>query len=668
MPADTAKLERVARDLYGPDAQVEHLGTGGFASTFRIELNGETFAAKMLDPEIADFSRFDKELAALQRVDSPNVVQFRGHGRHVFDSVEYGYIEMELAAGYSLAHVVDGGQVFSVAEAANILREIVSGAVAIWEAGTAHRDLSPKNVLLDGEHAVIVDLGLANHVDDATQTTLPTPGTPGWMSPEQVDMSSPSHGDWRSDQFVIGLLAYYLLTRQRPFREGSLMERWAAPAQRDAPNVRVDAPEVPPALAAVISKMTARQPARRYVKASALVLDLERAIAALDAENQANEADSPAFHPVFKYYNGFAKNDFLPSLRASTVILGGQAQKAVKEIFEGARKGGGRVAIDPDTFLARSPKSFKPNGYKKLGYGSLDLSAPFASDSARRAWCDLVWQAHKPSGPDVMIAPYFYAGPSELQWVRESMNSGKAFSEIVAEDRDTDVEVWNALAINQSWLSLESDRDSLLNEVTATSFSTLYLMVATTQSSFAPLADPATIRGFADLISVMREAEVRVVVGQRGPSGLLLLALGASGWSAGVSANLLNAMAHPETKDIKRRGQPRVYVPQLLNFVPGTAYELMRAREPQLVELASPEGVELLAGVDDFSKLTSAQTVLLNRHNIRAMKDHADELAAALNPATQLRDWIDAATKSYKTLTNGNVPAFLTVWSQALTG
>lgn len=668
MPADKTKLERVARDLYGADAEVDHLGTGGFASTFKIQLNGETFAAKMLDPEIADLSRFDKELAALQRIDSPNVVQFRGHGRHVFDGVEYGYIEMELAAGYSLAQLVDGGQVFSMAEAANVLREIVNGAVAIWEAGTAHRDLSPKNILLHGEHAVIVDLGLANHVDDATQTTLPTPGTPGWMSPEQVDMSSPSHGDWRSDQFVIGLLGYYLLTGQRPYRDGSQMERWAAPAQRDAPNVRVDFPDVSPALAAVITKMTARQPARRYVKSSALVLDLERAIAALGAESETENTPTLAFYPVFKYYNGFAKKDFLPSLRASTVILGGQAQKAVKEIFEGAREGGGRVAIDPDTFLARSPKSFKPDGYKKLGYGSLDLTAPFASDSARRTWCDLVWQAHKPSGPDIMISPYFYAGPSELQWVRESLNSGRAFSEIVAEDRDAHVEVWNALAINQSWLRLESDRDSLLNELTATPFSTLYLMVATTQSSFAPLADLATIRGFADLISVMREAEVRVVVGQRGPSGLLLLALGASGWSAGISANLLNAMAHPETKDIKRRGQPRIYVPQLLNFVPATTYELMRDREPELVALHTHEGIALLAAIDDFSKLTSAQTVLLYRHNIRAVKDHTDELAAALNPATQLRDWIDAATNAYRTLQNGNVPAFLPAWTQALTG
>ena len=44
------------------------------------------------------------------------------------------------------------------------------------------------------------------------------------MSPEQVG-SSPVHGDWRSDQFVIGALAYRLLTNVQPFYALSLIDR-----------------------------------------------------------------------------------------------------------------------------------------------------------------------------------------------------------------------------------------------------------------------------------------------------------------------------------------------------------------------------------------------------------------------------------------------------------
>lgn len=191
MPADRAKLEQVAADLYGDHVNIEHLGSGGFASTFRVGSGSDAFAVKVLDPTVADFSRFDKELAALQRIDSPHVVKFRAHGRNWFDGEEYGYIEMALAAGHSLAAAVDGGQVFTVLEAAQITRRILEGASAIWQAGTAHRDLSPKNVLLGPDHeVVIIDLGLAKHIDDESQTTLPTPGTPGWMSPEQVNMTS----------------------------------------------------------------------------------------------------------------------------------------------------------------------------------------------------------------------------------------------------------------------------------------------------------------------------------------------------------------------------------------------------------------------------------------------------------------------------------------------
>ncbi len=182
-----------------------------------------------------------------------------------FEGVDYCWIRMEFVDGRSLAAELSSAVVFSALEAVELVTNLVHAASAIWAAGTAHRDLSPNNIILraDGK-PVIVDLGLARHVDDESYTALPTPGTPGWMSPEQVG-SSPVHRDWRSDQFVIGALAYRLLTNVQPFYALSIVDRWRAPAAQTPQPIRAIDPEIPSAVADVVERMLHKQPHRRYL-------------------------------------------------------------------------------------------------------------------------------------------------------------------------------------------------------------------------------------------------------------------------------------------------------------------------------------------------------------------------------------------------------------------
>src|SRR5690606_25447925 len=107
----------------------------------------------------------------------------------------------------------------------------------------------------------------------------------------------------------------------------------------------------------------------------------------------------------------------------------------------------------------------------------------------------------------------------------------------------------------------------LLSTITGQPMAALYLMVATSQPSFAPLGDLATLRGFRDLLTVLREAAVPVIAGKRASSGLLLLALGAAGWGTGASGNLMNMSPHPEADEEGWSPLDRIYVPRLLNSV-----------------------------------------------------------------------------------------------------
>jgi serine/threonine protein kinase len=64
------------------------------------------------------------------------------------------------------------------------------------------------NVLVTSAgRGVIVDLGIACHMNLPTITTAaPFAGAPGWMAPEQVDANA-ERGDWRSDQWRSGSTA-----------------------------------------------------------------------------------------------------------------------------------------------------------------------------------------------------------------------------------------------------------------------------------------------------------------------------------------------------------------------------------------------------------------------------------------------------------------------------
>lgn len=123
----------------------------------------------------------------MRTVDHPNVVRYLEDGVHTHDHLIYSWLRMEFVDGEPLRGLLQRGDRPVISTSLNLIGEAIAGASAIWAAGTSHRDLSQNNLMIttDG-HLVIVDLGLARQLDDESITVLPTPGTPGWMSPEQV--------------------------------------------------------------------------------------------------------------------------------------------------------------------------------------------------------------------------------------------------------------------------------------------------------------------------------------------------------------------------------------------------------------------------------------------------------------------------------------------------
>lgn len=672
MPADRNSLEIVAREVIPSGAVLDHLGTGGFACTFKVSGDGDAYALKIIDPGLSEAARVERELSALRRVDHEGVVRFIDHGDHDYDGITYKWIKMAFVEGHSLRQAVDGGQVFDALEALRLVRALVDAASAIWDQRTAHRDLSPGNILLrtDGR-PVIVDLGLARHVDDETLTELPTPGTPGWMSPEQV-RTSPTHGDWRSDQFVIGALGYLFLTNVQPFFAPSLPDRWMAPARQTPTPIRVVDPSIPSVAADVIERMLEKQPHRRYLRPGDILADLDRAITAIQYAPTTTAPPQRFFLNVSTVKN-FAEDGGVAAIAPHGVIVDIRAGRRVAEFVDAARDIGVTTVIDPVTHFARSPEVARPQGILRLPYGASPRLTGFSDDADRTAFCREVLNLQMETRPDAVIAPYFYAGEGEGSWITESLTCAAKFEELMGERAPEDrAEVWSSVAVHSSWLADDDARDVLLAALTGQPMTTLYLLVATTQDSFAPLGDLPVLIGLHDLLAVLREAGVPVVAGKRASSGLLLLALGAAGWGTGVSGNLMNMSAHPEEEPERGSRLDRIYVPRLLNSVAVDTYVLMRSARPNLMTVNTPQADALFRMNRDLENLTTEQRILLIQHNLVAQRQQVDELAAlaAGERIAALRAQVQLAAATYRELPParivGDGEGFLAAWADVL--
>src|SRR5207249_61128 len=85
----------------------------------------------------------------------------------------------------------------------------------------------------------------------------------------------PRTSDVRSDIYSLGCTLYHLLTGRVPFPDESVLRKLDAHRYREPEPVRRRRPEVPAALAAVVAKMMAKQPADRYQTAAEVAQALE---------------------------------------------------------------------------------------------------------------------------------------------------------------------------------------------------------------------------------------------------------------------------------------------------------------------------------------------------------------------------------------------------------
>ncbi|KAA0226691.1 serine/threonine protein kinase [candidate division KSB1 bacterium] len=232
-------------------------------------------ALKLIHPEAtreaSQRARLLAEARALSQLNHPNIaviytVEFIG---------EAPCLCMEYLAGMRLDDWAHNPEK-KFAEKLEVARQIASALAAAHRAGIIHRDLKPSNIIVNAQnHAKLLDFGIARKVDAAERLTQTgqMPGTPAYMSPEQI---SNLEVDERSDVFSLGVLFYELFTGQRPFSGDNFFALAYAIVNENPISIESWQINLPEDLVNLIKRSLQKLPQKRFADAQELLLALEQ--------------------------------------------------------------------------------------------------------------------------------------------------------------------------------------------------------------------------------------------------------------------------------------------------------------------------------------------------------------------------------------------------------
>jgi WD40 repeat protein/tRNA A-37 threonylcarbamoyl transferase component Bud32 len=270
--------------LLGDYEILELIGQGGMGTVYRARqrsadrivaikvIRQDRIAGLGTDKSREWLERFRREAKVAARVQRDDVATVYDvgevDGRHFYS--------MRYVDGTSLAHLIGDGPLDN-RRAALCLERVARAVEAVHAVGIVHRDITPKNIIVDGrDYPCLTDFGLAKWADDRDSVTQPGGplGTPKYMAPEQVNSSK--NISTATDIYGLGACLYEALTSRAPFATADVVETLhqvvttepVAPRQLNAAIERD--------LELICLKCLRKEPERRYRSAGELADELRR--------------------------------------------------------------------------------------------------------------------------------------------------------------------------------------------------------------------------------------------------------------------------------------------------------------------------------------------------------------------------------------------------------
>jgi eukaryotic-like serine/threonine-protein kinase len=257
------------------------LGRGGMGKVYEAThafLKRPT-AVKVLTPRQQNpkeaLARFKEEVTLCCQLTHPNTITIFDFGEspnHTF------YYAMELLRGMDLQRMVERDGPLSPARCVHFLRQICGSLGEAHAHGIVHRDIKPSNVFITERGGIpdfvkVLDFGLAREYRRERESLDGVfAGTPRYTAPECV--MGVARLDGRADIYMIGNLAYFLLTGHAPFDYGTDYELMLEHLQLKPKPPSSLRPDLPKEWDEIILSCLEKDPEDRFQT----VQDLDRAL------------------------------------------------------------------------------------------------------------------------------------------------------------------------------------------------------------------------------------------------------------------------------------------------------------------------------------------------------------------------------------------------------
>ncbi len=271
-----------------------------------------------------------------------------------------------------------------------------------------HRDIKPQNILIDSEgRAKLTDFGISRQLEqDGMTVTGRVLGTTDYVAPEQA-MGRPV--DPRSDIYSLGVVLYEMLVGQVPFEADSQVGVAMKHVNEELPDVQRRRPEVSAAVALVVERATAKDPAERYQHVGEMIDDLSTAleVEAARAGSTTGEATSvlDAVPPPKRKLSGRARWSWAAIV--GVLIVAGGSLLAVKLISDGLGGGGANKGKGAPITIS-SATDYDPQGDGEEVGSKVELAVD--GDPSGTAWETEHYEsdtfAGTKTGPDPGVGVY----------------------------------------------------------------------------------------------------------------------------------------------------------------------------------------------------------------------------------------------------------------------
>ena len=262
---------------------LEKLGEGGMGAVYKARdtVLGRLVAVKVLIGAAGQTPekrfRFLQEARAASALNHPNIITIY----EIANFVDSDYIIMELVRGDTLHALIENRRL-ALIDSLKYSIQICDALGAAHTAGIVHRDLKPANVMVTPDGLVkILDFGLAKLAESVRDARLEEMektqsmrfsmgpqtqegsivGTVAYMAPEQAEGKKIDH---RADIFSFGAVLYEMASGERAFHGATGLATLTAVLRDEPRDLNEFAPDVPPEVAAIISKCLRKPAGERY--------------------------------------------------------------------------------------------------------------------------------------------------------------------------------------------------------------------------------------------------------------------------------------------------------------------------------------------------------------------------------------------------------------------